>query len=387
MIESKTEVKAGQSAPLVSIGWVLAADERGPEVLEAYMHARQLVQDIMAIQFSSFRWEMPFVERRIHQPFGALDILPLLEVGAQEKVENSWDYAIVVVPNELIPRHRVFTLGAPSSALEVGVMSSARLPHDERLADCLAALALQLLRHLWGLARNGNGSMVVPADGEVLSGAEYTEEEKSAIMDRLVEVADQRLEEKGGRLGWLSFHWHSFKADPAAILADTWSYSPWRLPFQMGRLTAASAVTLLVFLLAAEAWEVGVNLGWPTLGGAAVGSVLGSTTFIYLGQNLGEVSREVGWREQLARTRIVLLLMLFTGMAALWCVLLCISYSAALLVPADVVTAWVGFQAGWQDLLRHSAFLASLGVFAAALGGNLEEEDEFKARLFCDDEI
>jgi hypothetical protein len=32
-------------------------------------------------------------------------------------------------------------------------------------------------------------------------------------------------------------------------------------------------------------------------------------------------------------------------------------------------------------------FMATLGVFAAALGGNLEEENDFKARLFYDEEI
>jgi hypothetical protein len=229
--------------------------------------------------------------------------------------------------------------------------------------------------------------MKEPGKRELLVPAGFSEEEKAAVVDRLEEVADTRLEERGGgRLGWLSFHWHSFKADPGSILADAWSYAPWRLPFQMGRLTAAAAVSLIFLLLAAEAWEVGINSSWLTLGITAAVSVSGSSVFIYLGQNLNEVSREVGWHEQLARTRIVLLLVLLIGMTALWGVLLIISFIAALLVPGNVASAWVGFQVSWVNLLRYATFMASLGVFAAALGGNLEDEEEFKVRLFCDEE-
>ena len=46
-------------------------------------------------------------------------------------------------------------------------------------------------------------------------------------------------------------------------------------------------------------------------------SVFVSILFIYHGQNPDEVSRETAWREQLARTRIVSVMILIIGLSAL----------------------------------------------------------------------
>jgi hypothetical protein len=51
-----------------------------------------------------------------------------------------------------------------------------------------------------------------------------------------------------------------------------------------------------------------------------------------------------------------------------------------------VTEQWLQVTLTFVDLMHHAAFMAALGVSAAALGGNLEDEDDLKARLFYDEE-
>jgi hypothetical protein len=100
--------------PKLVIGWIVASDLRNPELLDAYGRARTLLQTQLASQFPMFDWQMPIVERRSYAPRGSLPPLELLELGAQEKLLRRWDYALVLVTNELQPRRRISTLGVPS---------------------------------------------------------------------------------------------------------------------------------------------------------------------------------------------------------------------------------------------------------------------------------
>lgn len=375
-----------EKSALVSIGWILAADERDEAVLAAYRQAAHRVLTNLSEQFPQFHWEMPFVKRGQFAPLGALNPLPLLELGVQEKLHQVWDYALVLVPNELHAKDRVSTIGIPSSALEVAVISTARLNNDQGFVEQLAGLALHLLGHMWGLEHTSEGPMTPPEDCDQLCVDLFSSEQQAVIVDRLEEVADARLEEQQKGWGWFAFHWHTFWADPSGILIDIFGYKPWRLPFRMPRLTAAAAVSIVFLLLGAEAWEVGVNFSPLALALGALGSVLASTTFIYFGQNLSQISREVGRREQLTRTRMVLFYTLLLGMSALWLVLFVVSFLAAAAVPQDVPRQWLDISLGGPALARYAAFMAILGILAAALGGNLEEESDMKARLFFDEE-
>ncbi len=312
-----------------------------------------------------------------------------MERGLQEKLYRGWDFALVLVPNEREPRERIFTLGVPSSALEVAVLSSARLgPPSAGLSARVAALALHLLGHLWGLEHAPTGPMAPPEGAQLPGPAPFSPQERAAISSRLAEAADARLEEQPrSRLGsWLSFAWRTFREDPRGILADIWACAPWQMPLRMARLTAATAVSLVFLLLGSDAWVVGVNAPARHLGGGAALSVLAATLFVFLGQNLGSLARGAGRREQLTRTHLVLFFTLLLGMGALWCVLFGVSLLATSLVPRAVVSAWVGGSPGAAGLARHAAFMASLGVLAGALGGNLEDEGAIKAELFYDEE-
>jgi hypothetical protein len=373
--------------PLVHIGWILAVDVRSANILDAHEMACRRLQETLAAQFPQFRWRVQFLHRYRYAPRGTVDPLLLLEYGVQEKIVQRWDYVLVAVTNALHSRQKVHTVGVPSSALETAVISSAELGAYHQLGERMAGLALHLLGHVWGLEHDESGPMSLPENPEQIQISLFPEEQQLIAVDRLEEVADRRLEEQSQGWSLLTFYWRAFWADPKSILIDVVGYAPWSLPLQMGRLTAATAVSLVFLLLAAEAWEVGVNL---PVSGQLVGSVLAvlmATGFVFYGQNLGQFSREVGWREQLARTRIVIFGTLFLGMAALWVVLFAVSFFAGLLLPEPVLAGWVRQPTiTSMALIRHAAFMATFGVVAGALGGNLEDEDEIKATLLYDEE-
>ena len=378
---------ASNNPPLVSIGWLLAVDERDAARIEAFQQASQLLRDSLAQQFPQFRWEMPFIRRGFHAPHGALEPLALLEMGVHEKTYHAdWDFVLVVVPNELHARQRIFTIGVPSSALEVGVLSSARINWGVNFSDHVAALAAHILGHMWGLEHDSDGLMAAPENCEHLAMIDYTPDQKATIIDRLDEVSDQRLEERKRQWNWFTFHWHTFWADPKGILIDILGYRPWVMPFRMGRLTSAAAVSIIFALMGSEAWDIGTRLPVAKLLIGSLVSIGIATQFIYFGQNLGQIARDVGWREQITRTHIVLYSTLLVGMSSLWLILFLVSLAILIGIPTEATQKWLAVQLSFEDLLHHAAFMAALGVSAAALGGNLEDEEDLKVRLFYDEE-
>jgi hypothetical protein len=51
-----------------------------------------------------------------------------------------------------------------------------------------------------------------------------------------------------------------------------------------------------------------------------------------------------------------------------------------------VLSRWTARVLDVFPLMRHAAFTATLGVFGGELGGNLEEEGNFKSKFLFDDE-
>ncbi len=373
---------------VVSVGWVLAADVWDEELLAAYTLARDEVLALLQEQFPDFEWEMPFVERRVYVPVGALDPLPLLEIGAEEKILRHWDYAIVVVPNELNPRHRIFAVGIPSAALEVGVVSSARLGTKDVLAERLGGLVLHLLAHLWGVRHTLTGPSRFVDDPTLLKVEPFPEEVIEEINHHLHLIADARLEEQRPHWGRFIFYVRTFLTDPGGILLDIWRYAPWEMPIYLGRLTAAAAVSTVFLLMTAEAWEIGAHLPLLLILAGPVGATLLATLLMYYGQNIGQITREVHLREQIARTQIVLFGTLLLGMTFLWAIIFIVSLGVSYILPKDVLAEWAGFSSPQTlSLERYSAFMASVGVVAGALGGNLEEEEDIKAEVLFDEEM
>jgi hypothetical protein len=373
--------------PLLQIGWLVAAEIRDPLHAAAAQEAPRRLHALLAAQFPQFSWEVIPLRRQRYGSRGAIDPLTLLELGGQAKLQHGWDYTLVVVPNELTSRHGPYAVGIPSSALETAVLSMAHLELNDRVTDQLVGLALHELGHLWGVEHRDIGPMRGPVVADLLREAIYPPDQERAIANRLERVTDRRLEEQSRQWGRLTFYWRTLLANPRSIIVDVWGYAPWRLPVRMGRLTAATAVSIGLLLLTAEAWEVGTSIRLGMLGIATVLALLFATLAMFVGQDLGAISRTIRLREQVARTRIVLFGTLFSGLVTLWLVLFSATLILALVFPPEVLSSWTGIDdVGRRALVRQAAFMAMLGVLAGALGGNLEQEQEFKADLLYDEE-
>lgn len=379
-------VEDTQAKPEVVVGWVVASEVTDSAVAHAIDAARKETLSLLESQFPDYGWRMPLVERRVFPPLGALDVMPLLELGVLEKTHQGWDYALVVVPNELSPRHRAYTMAVPSSALEVGALSTARLHAGPGRVDELVALAVHVWGHLAGLGHRESGPMRPPNDAADLTPERFSPDEAGRLRRRLAEVADVRLEDQDRRWSAIRFYWRAFVDDPRAVVQDVAAYKPWLMPLYLGRLTAAAAVSTVFLLLTSDAWQVGVAIPAAAVWASTVLAVLVSTVFVFLGQNVGHVGRDAGWSEQTVRSRIVMFSTLLVGMTSLWLVLLVIALAATALVPSSVAADWTGLTQGQIPLARYSAFVATIGVLAASLGGNLEEEAELKAELLFDEE-
>ncbi len=375
--------------PKIAIGWILASKLTDTALAERYEEASEKLLNYLQTQFPSFDWQLEPVERRAFPGAGVLKPLPLLELGAEEKLYHQWDYALVVVPNDLEPRQRISTLGIPSSALEVAVLSSARLgPHDA-LSERLAALALHLLGHLFTLGYAEEGPMRPPGEVERLTLEPFPKAQAEIAQNDLRDVADARLEETGTRWNVVTFYFRAFFSDPSSIVRSVWGYEPWKMPLYLGRLTATVIVSLLFLLLTAESWEAGTNVQLAWLAAGSSVAIIASSLFIFYGQNLEQLGHGPGrgWSEQLARSRIVLFGTLFLGMISLWLVLFALLWMVSYALPLSVVAGWSGFEPADLPRLNYVMFMASIGILAAALGGNLEEEGEIKAALFFDEEV
>ncbi len=368
--------------PEVVVGWLLGADLRDPELLAAYELARERVRELLAEALPEFEWKTPYAERRVHVPRGGLDPVGLLEMGVDEKLHRHWDFAVVIVPNELLPRHRPYALGLSSRALEVAVLSTSRLSTGERLVEEIVALAIHFLGHLFGLEHAEEGPMRPVLEPDDLDPRPYRANEVARIRTYLRRVVVTRLEEESERWNAVSFYLQTLLQDPRAVWRQVLEHAPWRLPLYLGRFTAAAAVSTVYLVITSDAWTLAASL--PP-GGIALFTLVAlffSTFFLFHGQDLGRLGHERTWREQLARTRIVLFLTLGLGMLTLWGLVFGLTLVAGAALPRSLVEAWAGRPA----VLDFAGFAAALGVVAAAMGGNLEEEAEIKAELFIDEE-
>lgn len=374
----------GDECPRIQLGWVAMDTERRADAGSAV--ADQL-RDRLAAQLPEFDWRLERVERPLGRRYAPVDPLELLERGVQEKIGHHWDFALVVTGAELVARERPFIYGVPSSALETAVVSRSRLAGEEDPERRMLVLTQFLFGSLLGLEAREEGAMRRPRAGRTDDCEPFSPIELEQLRSRLRDVGDARLEEQGRRWNRWTFRWRTLSADPRGILRDIVGYRPWRQPFRLGKLTAAAFVSMLLLFLGAEAWELGEASGPAQLASGALLSVGITAWFLYRGQNLSDLTRGVGLSEQVVRSRIVLWWCLLLGVASLWLFLFLSSFALASVLPRGEIESWLGSELDAAARLRFAAFLSSLGTLAGGLGGNLEDENHFKARFFFDEEV
>lgn len=398
--ESVAPVPSGR--PPIEVGWVLAgpmaeADEK------AAWQALAEVQRTLEAGLPEFAWQMDVVERR-EVPLGMpMEPIGLLDVGVFERDASRWDFVFVLTEAPLKSETRPFMLGAPSQAVDVAVLSTARLDpaaepggrrHEERVATLtrrIAALVLHLFGHLNDLEHDDgpNRLMHAPRSERDLDHMQhFSDDDWAKLRRRLAQVADPRIEETEPSTRRVTFYLEAAWLNRHEILSGVRRMGAWRFPLRYSRLTTAAVSTQLVLMMTAEAWELGMTQ--PVLRVAVLSLLALLTTSYYVIHRQHLLSR-FGRRpsEQSVVAHMAICIGVLVGMATTYLALFASTwFGARYMFDVAVVRNWTANLAKLDEAhyVSLASFIASAGLVVGALGASFEEEDYFRRVTLLDEE-
>ena len=390
---------------LIVVGWLIMHHlERADE--KAMLQARTRMLAFLHRQFAQFHWEMPVIQRPDLRLSSREEPVVLLQNGVHERDIHHWDYALVITEADLRSYYKPYALAAPSLALSVAVLSLARLAPDgrepvsetERIAHTaqrIYALSLHVLGDLNGLLHGHEPTSFLyepkaPEDLDQMS--TYTPEEQQELAEELSAVADIRLEERpeAERGGTLRFYGKAIWIEGDAIASAIFQASPWEFPFRLNRLTTAAVSTLMLLLMTAEAWDLGMSQSTRFVLGFSLLSLLGTSVFILKRQKL--LLRRGGRRltEQAVVTNVAISTVVFLGMTTTYLLLFGLTLLlSGTLFNSSLLQGWAVSVEGPltpQHYLSHAGLVAALGIVIGALGASFEGQYYFQHITYVDEE-
>jgi hypothetical protein len=378
---------------------------------------RRLLQEVEA-RFKStldkrlpqFDWRLSISRRRDIGERGREESTELLRQATEERDLYRWDFAIVLINEELLAHYRAFALAVLSRPLDCAVVSTARLIPDEEgpgfahdqpdesvIVQRIATILLRCVAHLGGLrtSRDPNSLLFQPTSPADLSQmTEMTTQELAELVDNLTEVADLRLEESSReKVSAWRFLLRASVINREQILETIVAARPWQFPQRLSRLTTAAVSTVAVLLMSAESWDLGLSQSWTSLALISLFILVLTTVFISVRQHL-LLSRSSHNREQIAVTRVSAIGIVLSGMAVTWICMFALALSAiSLLFSPELIAQWAasqpaaGHAIGSGSTLKMATFCASLGLLIGSLGASFEEQTHFQHVIFVDEEL
>ncbi len=372
---------------VVNIGLIVDADNYVSQKWTSFLIEN--LDNEFSRRFPCFSWEFSIVERQDFPKNAPVDPLFLLEYGADIKIEYGFDYVLLVTTLPLLSRFEQGINGVPSNLLEAAVVSLSKileLPNENLQRKAFLSLTKHCLGHLWGLDHSANTVMKPRKFWTGQPPLDWDKKEEEQIKQNLKEIADPRIEERGGIKSKWRFYVKMLQEEGLSILKDVLVVRSALMMFHLGRSTAATAVSIIFLFLSAEAWEIGSAMDSAWLDFALVFVIICATLSFYFGQNLQSISRSDKLKEQAVRSRLVLLGTIFMGMFSFWINLFVISYIVINILPQGVLAEWAGIHGKPIPDLHFSKLMATFGLMASAIGGNLEKEQDIKALLIYTEE-
>jgi hypothetical protein len=329
-----------------------------------------------------------------------------LDYGVTERQAKHWDFAFILTDADLISHYKPYALGAPSRSVSVAVMSTARLDPqstqstattEERrtaMSRRLYALALHLFGHLNGLPHHQDtqGCMYEPETVDDLDQmTHFTAAQVEQLTANLHEVADLRLEEEPTvrtRPFWFYVRgvWISRDGIMSAIIRA----KPWEFPFRLTRLTTAAISALLLLLVTAEVWDVGMTQPASSVVSSSLFALLLTSTYILKRQRLLTRREASALSEQIVVTDISITAVVLLGMFTTYMLLFTGALGCStLLFRRQVVAGWAVSLSGDIHAMHYvvlSAFVASLSLAIGALGASFEQHYYFRHITYIDEE-
>jgi predicted Zn-dependent protease len=385
-------------------GWVIAEPMSKPN-RRAIDRARLLTLTYLEETFPGFQWRMPAEKRQKLGRMPAMEAVELLDAGAAERDRTGWDFAFVITQADLVSHYRARTLATPSQALGVAAVSLARLDpslgddgmtEDARvdaLARRLTALVLHVFGHLNDLPHAGAEDcyMFPPVGPADLDGfTRYSDESQEALQDALADVADIRLEEsRTAPADSLRFYIRSIRHNRREIGHAIMETRFWRFPYHFSRLTTAAASTLLILLVTAEAWDLGMRQRPEVVAVFSLAALVGASLYVLKRQRIFDENWRRGLTERRVISRVSLTAMLL-GMSTTYTLLFVSTIAISqIFYPTDLIREWAASlhsPVSWRHFLSLAGFIASLGIIIGALGASFEAQAYFRHVAFVDEE-
>ncbi|MEM8874099.1 MAG: hypothetical protein AAGD32_07545 [Planctomycetota bacterium] len=398
---------SGDPTPLtVEIGWVVVG--RPDEVdLAALQRASKAVLDRLAGLFDAFDWKTPVLRRRGEaSEHVAGDTVTLLDIGASERDANRWDAALVVTDEDLKTIDKPFAMAAPSRAMTVAAISTARIDPEaagetdtnvriDVLAKRLEALALHLIGHLLDAPHSDDDgdfmhNLTCAADLDRMRN--FGLDAMQVLTHELNEVADARIEERmhgPAHRTPIKFHLRVLFHNTDDIFKAVVRMAPWEFPLRLSKLTTAAASTLFILLMTAEAWELGMSQRWWVVLILSVLTLGGTSHYIILKQRLLVQRGTRLLSEQRAVGNLATIVSIVIGMATTYAVLFgTVLLAAWVIYPPAVVGGWAASigEVGLMHYLTLAGFIASLGIVIGSLGAGFEKQQYFRHVALVDEE-
>ena len=392
-------------AARIEIGWVLAGAFDAVD-LDAVQQARTRVLRFLRERFDAFEWRMPVVARREAVPGRTAELVDLLDLGVAERDALQWDAALVVTAAPLESRYKRFALGAPSRAVQTAVLSTARIDPAaalsaadeaerlETMSQRLFALALHLLGHLGGLDHAADPQDLMydlQAEADLDRMTRFSEEAAAQLRSEWADVADVRLEETGRyRDRTVGFYLRVMWTNQREILRATWQAQPWQFPFRFSKLTTAAVSTLVILVITAEAWDLGMSQPPVFVAALSLAALVGTSAYLLGHQQLIGRRRAQRLSEQRVVSHVAIALAVFLGMATTYLLLFGVTLALGqALFPRALVQSWaasLGGEVTFAHYLTLAGFVAALGIVIGALGASFEEEHYVRHVAYVDEE-
>lgn len=392
----------GAPRPFIEVGWVLA----GPvEALTAECAEEAMARFLLFVseRWPAFEWRQASVTRQRRDVEHVVEPTALLDLGLVELDAAHWDFGFVVTDAELRTHEKPFALGTPARSYGVAVLSTARLAPPARgqghgqdraaLAQRLFALAAHELGHLNDLPHSSDPHdfMFDLRDAPDLDHMRTLSADATAALgEQLVEVADQRIEERLETRNVVHFYLHGIWTSRRQIGRAVVRMRPWAFPFRLSRLTTAALSTMVVFLITAEAWELGMSQKPTLVVLLSLLALVATSSYILERQHLVERLRAQRFTEQRVLGNVSMVANVLLGMASTYVLVFTIALAATqLLFSPRIVDAWAGLDPGGVGaghFVVLSGFIAAVAILIGALGASFEAEGYFRHVALVDEE-
>ncbi len=395
--------------PKLELGWVLAGRFEAVD-REAAEAARARVLAYLRERFPAYDWRMPLVRRPEAVEHVPAEPTALLDAGVLERDARRWDFVFVVTQAPLRTYYKPFAFGAPSQAVQGAVLSTARIDpltalaedeqgsaaRDERIRVIgrrLTVLAFHLFGHLGGLEHAEDPEDLMydlrtVADLDAMRA--FSEESRARLAEALADAADVRLEETGRYRGHTArFYGRALWIGRREIGGAVWRARPWEFPFRFSRLTAAAASTLVILVITAEAWDLGMSQPPGRVVFLTFLALAGTSTYVLKRQQLLRRRSAGRLSEQRVVANVSIGATVVLGMATTYVLL----FALTLLLTTTLFSERLA--AGWAASVEEigpgsyfvlAGFVAALGVLIGALGASFEEQRYFRHVAYIDEE-